>query len=187
MRAAFALAALGLAAAASPARADDLPPGAMGVFVGAIAGTGPDASKLGAGYVAWPPSFQAAWQPMKTEQRVGYTLRWSTLFSSTYNASAAQVTDLESTEMDLTLGIRVRPGANLRRYITARVGAGVYRANQQIPPQMERAFVGAVGSVGFQQYLLGTRLLLDVDVRYGLIGDGPTSIALTFGLSIAGP
>lgn len=174
-------------ARATTAHSEALPSGAIGLVVGAASGTGADASRLGYGYIAYPLSFHAAWQPMNTERRIGWTARWSTIFTSSYSASAAQVTDLESMAMDITLGLRVRPGANPRRYVTVRGGGGIFRSNQQLPPKMARAFAGGVASVGVQQYLLGTRLLIDVDVRYGLIGDGPTAIALTAGLSIAGP
>jgi hypothetical protein len=176
-----------LAASPAPAQAEALPSGSMGLVAGASAGTGADASRLGVGYIIYPLSFQAAWQPMRTERRIGWTARWTTIFTSSGFASAAQVADLETMQMDLTLGLRVRPGANLRRYVTARAGAGLLRANQQIPPQMQRAFVGGVASVGLQQYLFGTRIVLDFDLRYGLIGEGPSSIAFTAGISIAGP
>jgi hypothetical protein len=186
MRAVLALATVGLLA--TVAQAEPLPPGSMGLVAGASAGTGADANRLGVGFIAYPLSFQAAWQPMDTERRVGWTVRWTTLFtSSLYAASAAQVADLETMQMDLTVGARIRPFSNPRRYITVRAGGGMVRANQQIPPKMERAFLGGVTSVGVQQYLLGTRLLVDLDVRYGLIGDGPSAIAVTAGLSIAGP
>jgi len=180
--------AVGLAVGPRTAASEPLPSGSMGVVVaGGIAGTGAFANRLGFGYVFPFLSFQAAWQPMTTERRVGWTLRWTTIFASTYRASAAQVTGLETMQMDLTAGVRIRPGDSPRRYITARGGPGLLRANQTIPPKMnQRAFVGGVASVGFQQYFVGTLLLLDVDVRYGLIG-GPSQIALTAGISINGP
>ncbi len=172
-----------------PVAAEPLPSGSMGVIVGgAVAGTGAFANRLGYGYVFPFLSFQAAWQPMTTERRVGWSLRWTTMFANTYGASAAQVTDLETMQMDLTAGLRVRPGESSRRYITARIGPGLLRTNQTIPPDNARAFLGGVSSVGFQQYFdfLGTLVLLDIDVRYGLIG-GPSEIALTAGLSLNGP
>jgi hypothetical protein len=175
-----------LAGSASRASAEPLPSGSLGLVFGAVAGTGPDANRLGLGYIAYPFSFQAAWQPMDTEQRIGWAIRWTTIFTSNYLASAAQVADLETMQMDLTLGLRVRPGKSPRRYLTARVGPAMFRANQTIPPKMQRAFVGGVGSVGVQQYLMGTLLLLDFDVRYGLVG-GPSGIAFTAGISINGP
>jgi hypothetical protein len=177
-----------LLVAASPAGAEPLPPGSIGLVIGAVAGTGSDASRLGVGYVEPPFSFQASWQPMTTERRVGWTARWTTLFSTQLGASAATASeDLRTTQMDLTLGLRVRPGASARRYVTFRAGGAFFRANQAIPPKMQRAFVGPTASVGLQQYFLGTRLLVDVDIRYGLVEVGPTGIALTVGLSIAGP
>ena len=181
-------AAAALLVAASPVAAEPLPPGSIGLVIGAVAGTGSDASRLGVGYVEPPFSFQASWQPMTTERRVGWTARWTTLFSTQLGASAATAAeDLRTTQMDLTLGVRVRPGANARRYVTIRGGGAFFRANQAIPPKMQRAFVGPTASVGLQQYFLGTRLLVDVDIRYGLVEVGPTGIALTVGLSIAGP
>lgn len=188
------LSSLALAALASgsfvgvmPAHAEPLPSGSMGLVFGAAAGTGADANRLGVGYIAYPLSFQAAWQPMTTERRVGWTARWTTIFTSSYAADAAQVADLETMQMDLTLGVRVRPGANLRRYLTLRGGGGLFRANQRIPPEMQRAFLGGVVSAGVQQYFIGTRFMIDLDVRYGLIGNGPSAIAVTAGISIAGP
>ena len=176
-----------IALATGRAVAEPLPPGSMGVVVlGGQAGTGADAKRLGFGYVFPFLSFQAAWQPMSTERRVGWTVRWTTMFYESYSASAAQVTGLETMQMDLTVGIRIRPGSDPRRYITARAGPGLLRANQTIPPANDRAFLGAATSVGFQQYFVGTLLLLDVDVRYGLIG-GPSEIAVTAGISINGP
>jgi hypothetical protein len=176
-----------VAFASSRAHAEALPSGSMGLVFGAVAGTGADANRLGVGYILYPLSFHAAWQPMDSAQRIGWTIRWTTLFSSNYEASAAQVTSLETLQMDVTAGIRVRPGASPRRYLTARIGPALFRANQTIPPKMQRAFIGAAGSVGVQQYLLGTFLLVDLDLRYGLIGDGPSQIAFTAALSITGP
>jgi hypothetical protein len=178
---------LAVVAAPVQARAEALPSGSMGILLGGTAGTGADANRLGVGVIVWPPSFQASWQPMTTERRIGWTARWTTMFSSSYVAEAAQVADLETMQMDLTLGVRIRPGSNFRRYITVRGGGGLFRANQRIPPQMERAFLGGTVSVGVQQYFIGTQFVLDFDVRYGLIGDGPSSIAFTAGISIAGP
>jgi hypothetical protein len=184
-------AAAAILVAASPVsivHAEPLPSGSIGLVIGAVAGTGGDASRLGVGYVEPPFSFQASWQPMTTERRVGWTARWTTLFSTQLGASAATAaSDLKTTQMDLTLGARIRPGESARRYVTLRGGGAFFRANQAIPPKMQRAFVGPTASIGLQQYFLGTRLLVDVDIRYGLIEVGPTGIAMTIGLSIAGP
>jgi len=170
------------------ARAEPLPPGSLGLVFGAMSGTGADASRLGFGYYAplYPPSFMAAWQPMTTEQRLGYAIRWTTLFGTLYNSDAARITpQLLTLQMDLTLGVRVRPWTDPSRYLTFRAGAELLRANQQIPPKNERAFIGPIASLGIEQYAFG--FLFDVDVQYGMIANGPTQIALLFGASITGP
>lgn len=186
MRAVASLAVIALVALPRLAQAESLPSGSMGIVGGGVAGTGADAKRLGYGGVVPLLSFSAAWQPMTTERRIGWTVRWTTMTTFNLDASAAQVQDLEKLQLDLTFGIRVRPWDNVRRYMTLRAGPALLRANQTIPPTMQRAFLGPTSSVGFQQYLLGTRFLLDIDVRYGLIG-GPSEIALTAGFSINGP
>jgi hypothetical protein len=175
------------------ASADRLPSGSMGIIVGVVSGTGTDSSRLGYGYVD-KFSFQAAWhtgldprRAMDSDNRIGLVARWSTIFFASYDASAAQVRDLETVQMDLTLGVRVRAFTSPKNYFTARGGPALFRANQEIPPTMQRAFIGPVASVGFQHYFLGTLLLLDIDARYGLIGEAPTQLAFTAALSITGP
>lgn len=175
-------------ALARSASADPLPPGSLGLVFGVVSGTSADASRIGFGYYAplYPPSFSAAWQPMSTEQRVGWAIRWSTLFATHYNSDAARITaQLLTLQMDLTLGIRVRPGVDPSRYVTLRGGLELLRANQQIPPKNERSFFGPIASIGIEQYAFG--FLFDVDVQYGMIVNGPTEIALVFGASLTGP
>jgi hypothetical protein len=93
--------------------------------------------------------------------------------------------------MDLTAGMRFRPWTTPRRYLTARVGAELLRTNEPIPDsdepgaEMRRAFVGGIASVGFDQYIYD--FMLSVDVRYGLIGDGPSQLALLVGFGVTGP
>src|SRR4051794_37624033 len=182
------LAVLACLATASVAHADPLPPGSLGLVFGAVGGTQADASRIGFGYYAplYPPSFSAAWQPMTTEQRLGWAIRWTTLFGTHYNSDAARITEqLLTLQMDLTLGIRIRPGVDPARYVTLRAGAELLRANQQIPPENQRAFFGPIASIGLEQYAFG--FLFDVDVQYGMIVNGPTEIALIFGASLTGP
>jgi hypothetical protein len=177
------LAALIAPGAAAPAAAEPLPPGSLGVIVGAASGTGIDANRLGFGYQI---GGQAAWQPMATENRLGWALKWSVAFGTMYDAGAASVGDtLKTLHMDLMLGVRVRPGVNPSRYVTLRGGGQLLRANQVVPPAMERAFAGGVASVGVDQYAYG--FLFNIDVRVNQIGSGPTIIALMFGAGKTGP
>lgn len=172
-----------LGALGAPAAAEPLPPGSIGVIVGAASGTGIDAKQFGLGYQV---GGQAAWQPIDTERRLGWALRWSVAFGTMYGAQAASVGDtLKTLHMDLMLGVRFRPGQNPSRYVSLRAGGQLLRINQVVPPSMQRAFQGAVASVGLDQYAYG--FLFNVDVRVSQIGTGPTIIALMFGAGKTGP
>ena len=169
--------------ASATASAEELPPGSLGLVVGVIAGTGADARPLGIGYLL---GGQATWQPISTESRIGWSAKSAVVFGTMYSASAARITDeLLTLQMDLMIGIRVRPGDSPSRYITARVGGALFRANQVIPPDMQRAYAGGVASVGLDQYISGW--LFNADVRYGLIGPGPSELGLVLGVSKTGP
>ena len=172
-----------IAALGAPAAAEPLPPRSLGVIIGAASGTGIDANRLGFGYQV---GGQAAWQPMETERRLGWGLKWSVAFGTMYEAGAASVGDtLKTLHMDLMLGVRVRPGRDPSRYLTLRAGGQLLRANQVVPPSTERAFVGGVASVGLDQYAYG--FLFNLDVRVDQIGPGPTIIALVVGAGKTGP
>jgi hypothetical protein len=169
--------------AASTAAADPLPPGSIGIVSGAVSGTGADAKNLGFGYLL---GGSAAWQPMDSADRINWSAKWSALFGTMYSAEAARINDrLLTLQMDLMVGVRIRPGTTPSRYLTLRGGAALFRANQVIPPQMFRAYAGGVASVGIDQYISGW--LLSVDVRYGLIGSGPSSLGLVIGVAKTGP
>lgn len=171
-----------------PAAADPLPPGSIGALAGPASGTGADAKVVGAGYTF---GVVAAWQPMNTDRHLSWALRWSTLFGKYglfYQGSAAQIdSTLLTVAMDFTLGLRWRPWASPTSYLTLRPGVEVLRVNEPLPPKMQRSFVGGIGEVGFEHYFLGTSLLFDVDVRYGLVGSEPSNIAVLFALSLTGP
>jgi len=191
MRSLVAAAAIvGSGALASPALAEALPPGSLGPIIGGISGTGADAKRLGAGvqYGA-----QASWQPMSSDSTWGWAIRWATMFGRNYGGTAAQVdSKLSTLQMDGPLGLRYRPWATPRRSLTLRGGAELLRTNEPIPTssdagaEMRRAFLGGVASVGIDQYLWSFAML-SVDVRYGMIGGGPSQIALVVGFGVVGP
>ena len=175
--------------AATAAHAEPLPPGAIGIFTGAISGSGADAKRIGAGY--YQIGLQASWQPTTTESRYGWTLRWGAMFGALYGGSAQHIEpSLHTVQMDLTIGLRLRPWTSVTRYLTLRGGGELMRANEPIPtddsPMGHRAFVGAIASVGIDQYV-GT-VMFDIDVRYSMIGGtGPSELALLLGIAFAGP
>jgi hypothetical protein len=128
---------------------------------------------------------------MSTEHKRGWSLRWATLFGRLYNGDEAQIGDeLRTVQMDVMAGIRVRPWATPRRYLTFRVGGEILRVDQPISrtsgdTERHRNFVGGIASVGLDQYIGG--FMLDIDVRYGMIASGPTQIAVLVGIGFTGP
>ena len=171
--------------AGAPARAEPLPSGSLGVLFGGGAGTGRYARSLGIGYYQF--GAQATWQPMRTERRIAWSLKWQFVFGRMLEAESARIDDvLRTLQMDFMAGLRIRPGTNKRRYLALRGGVELFRANEVIEPGNSRAFVGPVAAAAFEQYAFGA-FLFNVDVRYGLIGTGPAEIALLAGVSISVP
>lgn len=190
MRALVAALAVSTLAFACPAAAEPLPSGTIGVVLGGVSGTGADAKRFGAGVQY---GGQASWQPMTTDRRWGWSLRWATLLGRVYGGSAAQIdSKLLTLQMDLTAGLRYRPWSTPRRYLTARAGLELLRTNEPISTardeagEMHRAFLGGVASVGLDQYV-STFGMFNVDIRYGTIGNGPTQLALMVGFGLTGP
>ena len=185
---------------AATAAAEPLPPGAIGVVTGAIAGSGPYHPLIGEGYLLDASripfiGLQASWQPTQTERRWGWTIRAATLFGSLYGGDAERVEmPLHTVQMDLTLGLRARPWTTPSRYLTFRAGGELMRSNEPIPTfpgeqnltEGDRTFVGGVASVGLDQYV--GPFMFSLDVQYGLIYPGaPTELALLIGFAKTGP
>lgn len=174
---------------ATRASAEPLPSGTIGPVFGITSGTGADAQRLG--YGIYPFGLQASWQPMSTEQRRGWSLRWATMFGWLYDGSATQIGDqLRTVQMDLTVGIRYRPWATPRRYLTLRAGGEILRVDQPIARKAgdmdtQRGFVGGIASVGLDQYV--GAFMFNIDVRYGMIATGPAQIAVMVGIGFTGP
>jgi hypothetical protein len=166
-----------------PTQAEPLPSGSIGVLFGAGTGTGSYARRIGLGYHQF--GSQAAWQPMTTERRVGWSLKWSFVFGTMYYADSARIDlYLRMLQVDFMAGLRIRPWASPRRYVALRGGVELFRTNELIAPSNQRAFVGPVAEAAFEQYAFGI-FMFNVDVRYGLIGTGPSEIAVLGGLSVA--
>ena len=174
---------LALGAWTLPAQAEPLPSGSIGLMFGVAAGTGAYRDRLGLGYHQF--ASQAAWQPMTTERRVGWSLKWSFVFGTMrYSESARIDLYLRTLQVDFMAGVRVRPWTSPRRYLALRGGVELFRSNELIAPSNQRAFVGPVAAAAFEQYAFGA-FMFNVDVRYGLIGTGPSEISVLAGASIS--
>jgi hypothetical protein len=179
------VAGLALGLGAAPAGAEALPSGSLGIMFGGGAGTGRYARSLGIGYYQF--GAQAAWQPMRTERRIGWSLKWAFVFGRMLEAESARIDAvLRTLQMDFMAGLRIRPGASSARYVALRGGVELFRANEVIMPDNQRAFVGPIAALALEQYAFGA-FMFNVDVRYGLIGRGPAEIALLAGVSISVP
>ena len=173
---------------AGTASAEPLPSGAIGITTGAVAGTGADSTRVGAGFYEF--GAQASWQPTVTERPWGWTIRWTALFGLMYGGSSAHIdTTLRTVQMDLTVGVRVRPWNSVSRYLTFRGGAELLTSNEPIVTDDSmtgtRRIVGTVASVGIDQYV--SIFMLNVDVRYSMIGTNPAELSLMIGGAFAGP
>ncbi|MEO8840065.1 MAG: hypothetical protein ABI591_03200 [Kofleriaceae bacterium] len=181
--------AVALLLAATAVHAEPLPPGAIGVTTGVVAGTGADTKRVGVGFYEF--GAQASYQPTKTEQRWGPTIHWAAMFGLMYGGSASHIdTTLRTVEMDLTAGIRVRPWSSVSYYLTFRGGANLLRSNEPIPTDESmtgsRSYVRGVASIGIDHYV--SIFMLNVDVRYArLLGGQPTELSLMIGGAFAGP
>ena len=182
------LAALGLTVgppSQAHAETDRLPSTSIGATVGIVAGAGPSAKPLGIGF-AW--GFSAAVQPMRADQRLGWSIRWSSLFqyqNLLTDATAARVSvDLRLFQIDLSLRARFAPVGS-GTYLTGGVGVALLRANQPVQPDNQRLWSGGFATLGVDRYVLNG-VLLSLDARFGLIGTGPTTIAtlLTVGYGL---
>src|SRR6516165_67683 len=124
-------------ALAARVAADPLPSGMIGPVLGGRQGVGPVEPQFGLGAVL---GVEAGWQPMRQQQRVGYALRWRTLFSGYWSADATNVAgDLRVIEMDFGAYARFALGGQAR-YVDLGGGWSVLRANVPLPPDDHRVY-----------------------------------------------
>ena len=175
--------------ASTAAGSEPLPPGAIGITTGVVAGTGADNKRLGAGFYEF--GAQASWQRTTTQDHAGLTIRWAAMFGLMYGGSASHIdTTLRTVEMDLTAGVRLRPWSSVSRYLTFRLGANLLRSNEPIPTDDSmtgsRSYFRGVATVGIDQYL--SIFMLNIDVRYARLGaNQPAELSLMIGGAFAGP
>jgi hypothetical protein len=106
---------------ASRVGADEIPAGTLGAVLGTQAGTAGAYQRVGIGVVY---GLTGAWQPMREGQRIGWGVRWTTLFGYFPTADSAPVKGvLRLVEMDLVARLRVAPTLKPGRYLTLGAGA----------------------------------------------------------------
>jgi hypothetical protein len=176
-----------VAAGAGGALADEVPAGTLGAVFGTEAGTSGAYQQVGIGVVY---GLTAAWQPMKEDQRIGWGVRWTTLFGYFPAADAAPVNGvLRLVQMDLVARLRVAPTLKPGRYLTVGVGASLERSSEPVcrggsERCATRSFAGPVATLGYEHNAWGA-VLIGLDLRYGPIEAVPASIGLLVSVGTA--
>jgi len=162
---------------AAPAAAQTVPRGRMAAMIGVRNGTRALGSDFGLGVLY---GVQAAWEPMLEGSHFGYAVQWEVLRGDFFSDPAAITGGLEILEMSLGARLRVAP-RDPARTIFLGGGGSLLRSNAPLPPDEERAYIGGFAGGGVEQ-LIGRHLLLTVEVRYGMIGNGPGALSVMLGV-----
>ena len=185
-----AVAAALVTAGPAAAAADRLPTGRVSVQVGAKASTGAFASRMGLGFAY---GFEAAYQPLRADQRLGLGLSWATTWS-TYGEGSARVAGCEVlgitwslsnclAMLEMMVGARVRVPLGVRRRQVLFLGGGVALIRVNEPPVQDgdRSYVGPWAAAGVESLLFG--LQVGVEARYVLTSsdDGTIGFLLSVG------
>jgi hypothetical protein len=169
--------ALAVLLASGTARADEMPKGRMAAAFGIRNGTEALGSDFGLGVLY---GVQAAWEPMPDGSRIGYAIQWEVLRGDFGNDPAAITGGLEILEMSLGARLRFAPQDPARTLFLGG-GGSLLRSNAPLPPDEKRNYAGGFAGLGLEQ-LVYRRALLTLEVRYGLIGNGPGSLSVVLGV-----
>jgi len=161
---------------AGTAVAEPVPSGRLSLLVGLRDGTGSLREDFGLGALY---GIEASWEPLREGQPIGYALHWSVLFA-TYGADAAAITgELDTLEMNFGGRVRMAPKSPSRSLFLGG-GGSILRASSPLPPDDRRDYIG--GYVGAGGEALWKGFLFTAEARFGLIGAGPGSVSLLFGV-----
>ena len=163
---------IALAGPARPARAETIPSGKLSMVVGVRNGLGELSDAYGLGQIF---GIEAAWQPMRETQRVGFALDWGVtwvnfnpLFGYGDPDPASITGRLDLLELSAGARLRIAPTGTFGRYLTVGGGASVLRSNVPLPPQDDRSYIAPFASAGvdIHSHLLWGRVMYSVEVRY---------------------
>jgi hypothetical protein len=170
----------GLFCLVSLAQSETLPSGTIGASTILMTGTGSTRKQLGVGFGV---GFTAAWQPMRTDQFIGYGLRWSTqflFFNYLDQAESARInTRLKMYQADF--GARARITIAPGNYLTLGGGLALLRSTEPVIAEGAKSWAGPFSAFGLERYVL-SGLLMTIDLRYGLLLQGPSSIGVSLTL-----
>lgn len=177
---------ISLVGAFTSAFAEALPSGSVGAVFGVQSGTSGFRRALGVGAIY---GLTAAWQPMRDEQRIGWGVRWNSSFGYFPIADSASIDGvLRLVQLEVVARLRIAPTLKPGRYLTIGLGGSLLRSNEPICSgacsNQQRSFVGPITTLGYEYNAFGA-VLLGMDLRYGLIETGPSSIGLLLSVGTA--
>lgn len=134
----------------------------------------------------WPQplGIEAQWAPMALDQRVGWALTTSILW--TYIAVDGRSASDEAALIELTFGGRLRlaPGTAPGRFVAIGGGATLTRSNTPLPPDAQRQAAGGYLEMGYE-HTLARVLVLSGQARVGTLGSGPTLLTGIAGVGLS--
>jgi hypothetical protein len=173
--------AIGLCAAPRAAAAEELPSSALTVLGGVRKGASEVSDDIGYG---WSIGLAATWQPMTVGQRLGWGIGWSLMWSWFGHEPASRITGtLDLIELDLVLRARFAPTPSPGRILTVGAGAMLLRANERLPPDDDRSYIGPFVEVGYEHLVYGA-LTGTLHLRLGPLGNGPSIASAILGIGV---
>src|SRR5262245_51595074 len=167
-----------VAAHAAPAAADAPPSGMIGPVVGVRSGIGAVGPEFNVGGL-W--GIEAGWQPIAATRRIGYAIRWRTLFSGYWSGDNSNIADeLRVVEMDLGFYGRFAPAAGKPRYIDLGAGWSLLRSNVPLAPDARRSYQGPYIGFGLEQ-LVSASASVSIELRVGEL-TGPDTVSALLGV-----
>jgi hypothetical protein len=182
----LALILLAVPAGAARGDDDDLPSGKFGFF-GAIR---QNLGELGETYGnGWLMGFDAMFQPYRPGQAFSLGLAWSAAVIGRFGADDINVAESPLKIVEMTAGLRLRRSISdtTPGFLFATGGGAVLRTSVPVPPDDKRVYYGGYGGLGYEHYTsFFGRSLMTVEGRYSLLGVGPQSVTVLFGIGWGG-
>jgi hypothetical protein len=182
---------LALAAVGSrSARADDedLPRGSLGLAFAFRRNLAPLEERYGLGYLA---GVVGGYQITRPGDLVTVGVIWSTLLGRSRflfgwfrdDADDIATGPLKYLEVSLGLKVRYRLTELWPVFLGLTGGGTLLRTHVPVPPTDDRRNLGGFAGACVETYVLGN-VLVDLEARYGLLGDGPRGVELILSASL---